>query len=209
MSDTVLEPSVAAQDPQREAAASRRFCFCTTSSAITARATQTLDILNGAELAVWPGQSVALVAPSGAGKSTLLHIAGLLEHPDDGEVYLDGRADRDPVRRRAHAHPPQRDRLRLPVASSAAGILRARERDAAADDPRPVARRGARSARSELLGYLGLGERLHAPAGGAVRRRAAARRDRARGRQRAAHSAGRRADRQSRLRTPPTTCSTR
>ena len=52
----------------------------------------TLHILNGAELAVWPGQSVALVAPSGAGKSTLLHIAGLLEHPDGGEVYIDGRA---------------------------------------------------------------------------------------------------------------------
>jgi len=49
----------------------------------------TLDILKGAELAVWPGQSVALVAPSGAGKSTLLHIAGLLEHPDAGEVYVD------------------------------------------------------------------------------------------------------------------------
>jgi lipoprotein-releasing system ATP-binding protein len=49
-----------------------------------------LEILKGAELAVWPGQSVALVAPSGAGKSTLLHITGLLEHPDGGEVYLDG-----------------------------------------------------------------------------------------------------------------------
>src|SRR5205085_5237025 len=43
----------------------------------------------GAELAIWTGQSVALVAPSGAGKSTLLHIAGLLEHPDGGEVYVD------------------------------------------------------------------------------------------------------------------------
>src|ERR1700747_646175 len=49
----------------------------------------TLDVLKGAELAVWPGQSVALVAPSGAGKSTLLHIAGLLEQPDAGEVYID------------------------------------------------------------------------------------------------------------------------
>ena len=46
----------------------------------------TLEILRNAELAVWRGQSVALVAPSGAGKSTLLHIAGLLEHPDAGEV---------------------------------------------------------------------------------------------------------------------------
>jgi lipoprotein-releasing system ATP-binding protein len=48
-----------------------------------------LEILKGAELALWPGQSVALVAPSGAGKSTLLHVAGLLEHPDTGEVYID------------------------------------------------------------------------------------------------------------------------
>ena len=45
-----------------------------------------LTILDGAKLALWPGQSVALVAPSGSGKSTLLHIAGLLETPDDGEV---------------------------------------------------------------------------------------------------------------------------
>src|SRR6204780_4666465 len=52
----------------------------------------TLDILKSAELAVWAGQSVALVAPSGAGKSTLLHIAGLLEHPDTGEVYIDARS---------------------------------------------------------------------------------------------------------------------
>src|ERR1700726_2406394 len=50
---------------------------------------ETLDILKGAELAVWSGESVALVAPSGSGKSTLLHIAGLLEHPDSGEVYID------------------------------------------------------------------------------------------------------------------------
>src|SRR3954451_7717271 len=52
----------------------------------------TLTILDGAKLALWAGQSVALVAPSGAGKSTLLHIAGLLESPDDGEVYVGGAA---------------------------------------------------------------------------------------------------------------------
>ncbi|HEY2230232.1 MAG TPA: ABC transporter ATP-binding protein, partial [Xanthobacteraceae bacterium] len=51
--------------------------------------TATLEILRNAALAVWPGQSIALVAPSGTGKSTLLHIAGLLEHPDAGEVYID------------------------------------------------------------------------------------------------------------------------
>src|SRR5690242_18712741 len=48
-----------------------------------------LDILKSAELALWPGQLIALVAPSGAGKSTLLHVAGLLEQPDSGEVYVD------------------------------------------------------------------------------------------------------------------------
>jgi lipoprotein-releasing system ATP-binding protein len=54
-----------------------------------------LEILSGAELALWPGQSVALVAPSGAGKSTLLHIAGLLEMPDAGDVYLAGLSTAD------------------------------------------------------------------------------------------------------------------
>ena len=49
-----------------------------------------LTILNNAKLALWAGQSVALVAPSGSGKSTLLHIAGLLESPDEGEVYVAG-----------------------------------------------------------------------------------------------------------------------
>ncbi|MFZ3249156.1 MAG: hypothetical protein WA214_09715, partial [Pseudolabrys sp.] len=34
---------------------------------------ETLHVLSGVELALWAGQSVALVAPSGAGKSTLLH----------------------------------------------------------------------------------------------------------------------------------------
>ena len=65
-----------------------------------------LEILKGAELAVWPGQSVALVAPSGSGKSTLLHLTGLLEHPDGGEVYIEGvatsglpDADRTRIRR--------------------------------------------------------------------------------------------------------------
>ena len=45
-----------------------------------------LEILRGADLAIWPGELVALVAPSGAGKSTLLHLAGRLERPDGGEV---------------------------------------------------------------------------------------------------------------------------
>lgn len=49
-----------------------------------------LHILRGVDFAIQPGEMVALVAPSGTGKSTLLHIAGLLEHPDSGDVYVGG-----------------------------------------------------------------------------------------------------------------------
>ena len=49
-----------------------------------------LEVLRGASLALRPGELVALVGPSGAGKSTLLHIAGLLEKPDAGEVWVQG-----------------------------------------------------------------------------------------------------------------------
>ena len=55
-------------------------------------ATGTLTVLDRADLEIFPGELVALVAPSGAGKSTLLHIAGLLERPDEGDVSVVGRA---------------------------------------------------------------------------------------------------------------------
>jgi lipoprotein-releasing system ATP-binding protein len=54
------------------------------------RGETTVEVLNGASLALYPGQSVALIAPSGAGKSTLLHVAGLLERPNSGEVTVGG-----------------------------------------------------------------------------------------------------------------------
>jgi len=49
-----------------------------------------LIVLNGVDLALQPGEVVALVGPSGAGKSTLLHLAGLLERPDGGIVLIGG-----------------------------------------------------------------------------------------------------------------------
>ena len=49
-----------------------------------------LKVLRGADLALEPGEVVALVAPSGAGKSTLLHIAGLLDSADAGQVAIYG-----------------------------------------------------------------------------------------------------------------------
>ena len=49
-----------------------------------------LSILKGADFVLKSGETVALVAPSRTGKSTLLHIAGLLEKPDAGEVFVNG-----------------------------------------------------------------------------------------------------------------------
>ena len=54
------------------------------------RGETTVEVLNGAALPLYAGQSVALIAPSGAGKSTLLHLAGLLERPSGGEVTSRG-----------------------------------------------------------------------------------------------------------------------
>jgi lipoprotein-releasing system ATP-binding protein len=51
-----------------------------------------LPVLRGANLTLVAGEIVALVAPSGTGKSTLLHLAGLLERPDSGEVFVGGKA---------------------------------------------------------------------------------------------------------------------
>jgi len=123
-----------------------------------------LEILKGAELAVWPGQSVALVAPSGAGKSTLLHIAGLLEHPDGGEVYFEGTptaglsdAARTRIRRNAIGFVYQAHHL-LPEFSAVENVMMPQM-------IRGLPRSAARERASELLTYLGLGERLkHRPA---------------------------------------------
>lgn len=49
-----------------------------------------LSVLKGANLTIKRGEIVALTGPSGSGKSTLLQIAGLLEPPDQGEVFIDG-----------------------------------------------------------------------------------------------------------------------
>lgn len=51
---------------------------------------QILQVLREVDLDIEAGEIVALVGPSGSGKSTLLQIAGLLDRPTDGDIYLDG-----------------------------------------------------------------------------------------------------------------------
>ena len=124
----------------------------------------TLDILKNAELAVWPGQSVALIAPSGAGKSTLLHIAGLLEQPDAGEVYIDSVAtsnladlERTRIRRDDIGFVYQFHHL-LPEFSAVENVMLPQM-------IRGLKKSEARTRASELLSYLGLKDRLeHRPA---------------------------------------------
>jgi lipoprotein-releasing system ATP-binding protein len=123
-----------------------------------------LDILRGADFSLSAGQSVALVAPSGAGKSTLLHVAGLLERPDAGEVYVAGAPTvsmtdvaRTALRRNEIGFVYQFHHL-LPEFSAVENIML----------PQMIAgssRKDAAKRAAQLLDYLGLAARAeHRPA---------------------------------------------
>jgi lipoprotein-releasing system ATP-binding protein len=48
----------------------------------------TLEVFADVNAQLFAGELVGLIGPSGAGKSSLLHMAGLLEKPSGGEVWL-------------------------------------------------------------------------------------------------------------------------
>ena len=50
-----------------------------------------LEVLRGIDLDVAGGEVVCVLGPSGSGKSTLLRCINLLEQPEKGEIYLEGR----------------------------------------------------------------------------------------------------------------------
>lgn len=50
-----------------------------------------VNALLNVNLHIAPNDYVGILGPSGSGKSTLLHIMGLLDHPTEGQVLMDGK----------------------------------------------------------------------------------------------------------------------
>jgi len=51
-----------------------------------------LEVLRGIDLDVKGGEVICVIGASGSGKSTLLRCINLLEPPDEGDIYLEGRS---------------------------------------------------------------------------------------------------------------------
>jgi lipoprotein-releasing system ATP-binding protein len=65
-----------------------------------------VTLVRDIDLAVRPGEFVAITGPSGSGKSSLLYLLGLLDEPTSGEILIEGRPTAALSRR-------ERARLRL------------------------------------------------------------------------------------------------
>ncbi|MEO5972122.1 MAG: ABC transporter ATP-binding protein [Sphingomicrobium sp.] len=138
----------------------------------------TIEVLRGVDLAVAPGEIVALLGPSGSGKSTLLQAVGLLEGGFEGSIRINGREAasldndaRTELRRDAMGFVYQFHHL-LPDFDARENVVLPQLIHGA----EPAA---ARARADQLLGALGLGHRLeHRPAklsGGEQQRVAVAR----------------------------------
>ncbi len=137
-----------------------------------------IDVLRGVDLAVQPGEIVALLGPSGSGKSTLLQAVGLLEGGFGGRIEIAGvdastlSSDARTALRRDHLGFVYQFHHLLPDFTAQENVIL----------PQLVAgrkRADAEARARELLGVLGLGERLdHRPSqlsGGEQQRVAVAR----------------------------------
>jgi lipoprotein-releasing system ATP-binding protein len=138
----------------------------------------TIEVLRGVDIAVQPGEIVALLGPSGSGKSTLLQAVGLLEGGFEGSIRITGKQaealdtdQRTELRREALGFVYQFHHL-LPDFTAVENVVLPQL--IRGIDPEP-----ARERAISLLTALGLGARLdHRPAklsGGEQQRVAVAR----------------------------------
>ena len=137
-----------------------------------------IDVLRGVDLAIQPGEIVALLGPSGSGKSTLLQAVGLLEGGFGGSITIAGQSAEksDPrartVLRRNHLGFVYQFHHLLPDFDATENVVLPQ---LVAGNPRDEAEERAR----QLLTALGLGHRLdHRPSqlsGGEQQRVAVAR----------------------------------
>ena len=138
----------------------------------------TIDVLRGVDLQVGAGEIVALLGPSGSGKSTLLQAVGLLEGGFQGSIRLNGQEaaeldddGRTRLRRELLGFVYQFHHLLPEFTARENVILPQLVRDTDPDS--------ARSRADQLLGVLGLSQRLdHRPSklsGGEQQRVAVAR----------------------------------
>ena len=124
------------------------------------KGSQRIEVLQGVDTELRAGERVAVLGPSGSGKSTFLHLLGLLDHPSDGGVLLDG-ADVNAMPER------QRNRLRnrsVGFVFQAHNLLP--EHDAVNNVMIPCRLAGAspaiaRARATAILTAVGLAERLH------------------------------------------------
>jgi lipoprotein-releasing system ATP-binding protein len=139
---------------------------------------ETIEVLRGIDLAIRPGEIVALLGPSGSGKSTMLQAVGLLEGGFTGKIEIAGieastlSADARTALRRDHLGFVYQFHHLLPDFNATENVVL----------PQLIAGKGAGEAKAraeELLTALGLGHRLtHRPSqlsGGEQQRVAVAR----------------------------------
>ena len=159
----------------------------------------TLTILADVDLRIAAGETVAIIGASGAGKSTLLALLAGLDEPSDGRIWLNGAEltaldedGRAAVRARHVGFVFQSFHL-VPSLTAIENVMLPLELAGSAER----ARRGRRSA-----GEGQSDAAARALSAATLRRRAAARRDRARVRHAAGGAVRGRADRQSRRSRP-------